>query len=127
MILIDEAGINLNSKDGFSDMSRLLHEVLFYSGKLNCSMIVTAQRYNSVDINFREMSDLIIEMHKVGRHREGYPTFRATRLKQYGVKLEHAGEYYIDSIGLMDNIGISYDTLEKSKIQKKEKKKDKKQ
>jgi type IV secretory pathway VirB4 component len=67
VIIIDEAGINANSKDTFSAESRILQEVLFLARKKNCSVIWIAQRLRSIDINARELADGIFKTYKIRR------------------------------------------------------------
>ena len=65
--MIDEAGINANSKDTRSKDNRDLQEILFLVRKKNCSLIWISQRFESVEINARVLSELIIEMRKIRR------------------------------------------------------------
>lgn len=116
VICLDEWGINANSKDGFKESSRILHEALFYSWKVNCSILITAQRKNSIDINFRELADLIIECKKVWREKDGRPIFLVTRYQAKWDQLIFHSDYILDSIKFMRFMGITYDTLETSKM-----------
>lgn len=117
VIAIDEAGLNLNSKDWFSEQSRALHEVLFLSGKKNCDMITLAQRYESIDINFRVLASLILECTKIKRV-NGKPTFHVKKWKEKNGKKILDGQYIIDSISYMQALWITYDTLDASKMKR---------
>jgi len=93
----------------------MMHKVLFLAGKKNCSVIFIAQRYNSVDVNFRELADLILECRKIPR-KNTYPTFSVTRKKQQGNQLKYIESYEFDAIGFMKQMGLTYDTLETSTL-----------
>jgi len=118
VLIIDEAGLNVNSKDSFSKDSRIMHEVLFLIGKKNLSLIWIAQRFESIDINARSLVDIIIKMRKIQRPWK-HPVFIATkqRLKK-GWSLEFITSYNLDSLSIMKYYNITYDQLEASKITK---------
>jgi len=115
VVIIDEAGINANSKDGRSTDNRDLIEALFLARKFNCSFIWISQRFWSIDVNARELTDLIIEMHKI-RRGEKHPLFIASRKKQKGSKMEMINQFKIDTIELMKFDKLTYNTLETSKF-----------
>lgn len=117
VIMIDEAGINANSKDTRAEANRILQEVLFLVRKKNCSLIWISQRFESIDINARVLSELIIEMKKIRRYWRA-PTFIATRQKQKGTRLEFVQQWRIDSIEMMRRGWLTYNTLEASKFKK---------
>jgi len=120
IIIIDEAGINANSKDSRSEQNRILQEILFLVRKKNCSLIWISQRFESIDVNARVLSELIIEMHSLGGR---VPKFIATRKRQKGSNLERLSQFKIDTIGMMKMQWITYNTLEASKFKKINKKK----
>lgn len=126
LMIIDEAGLNANSKDGFSETSRLLQKVLFLAGKKNCSVIWIAQRFESIDINARVLADIIVQVKKI-RRRDNHPTFKLIRQRQRRTQLERMYEFKLDVIGEMKEMWITYNTLEESvlvnKIATSEKKK----
>jgi len=115
VIIIDEAWINANSKDTRSIGNRFLQEILFLVRKLNCSLIWISQRFESIDINARVLSELIIEMKKIKRKNK-YPIFIANKQKQKWSNLIFLQQYKIDCIWYMKINNLSYNTLEKSKI-----------
>ena len=118
LIIIDEAGINANSKDGFSDTNRLLQKILFLAGKKNCSVMWIAQRYESIDINARVLADIIVKVKKIrrwGRH----PVFILTRQRQNRQLLEYIQQYKLDVISELQYLWITYDTLEESVMENK--------
>ena len=117
VLVIDEAWLNANSKDTFSKDNRILQEVLFLIGKKNLSLIWIAQRYKSIDINARELADLIIEMKKI-RRKNKPPIFIATKQRQKGDRLIQITQYSIDTIGIFKALNITYNQLEESKLTK---------
>lgn len=116
VIVIDEAGINANSKDWRSKDSRALIDTLFLARKYNCSFIWISQRFESIDINARVLSDLILKMRKIRRGHWLAPTFEVTREKQRGAKLELVNIHRIDTIALMKYDKLTYNTLETSRF-----------
>lgn len=121
VIIIDEAWINANSKDTRNEQNRVLQEILFLVRKLNCSLIWISQRFESIDINARVLSELIIKMKKI-RRKNKPPIFIAVKQKQIWSNLNFVHEYKIDCIKLMESYKLTYNTLEKSKFIKKTKK-----
>lgn len=121
IIVIDEAWINANSKDSRSEQNRMLQEILFLVRKKNCSLIWISQRFESIDVNARVLSELIIEMRKISRWKAP-PVFIATRQKQRGNNLDYVNQFKIDTIWMMKALWITYNTLESSKFTKKQKK-----
>lgn len=116
VIIIDEAGINANSKDWRSETNRILIETLFLARKFNCSFIWISQRFESIDVNARVLSDLILQMHKL-RRGGLHPLFRITRQVQRWNKLEMYNIHTIDTIKLMEYDKLTYNTLETSKFE----------
>lgn len=117
VLIIDEAGLNANSKDTFSKDNRLLTEILFLIGKKNLSLIWIAQRFESIDINARSLCDAIIEMKKYKR-KNNHPMFTAIKKKQKGTKLNWVNSYSLDSISILKYYNITYNQLEESKLSK---------
>ncbi len=116
IILIDEAGINANSKDWRSKDNRELIEVLFLVRKYNCSFCWISQRFWSIDVNARELSDLIIKMSKIRRDWMN-PIFKATRQKAIWNNVEMQSIHIIDTITLMKYDNLTYNTLETAKFE----------
>lgn len=121
VIVIDEAGINANSKDSRSEQSRILQEILFLVRKKNCSLIWISQRFESIDVNARVLSKLIIKMDKLSRGEWHPPIFIATRQRQKGAKVEYVNQFKVDNINMMKAFKLTYNTLEASKFKKKKK------
>jgi len=116
ILIIDEAGLNANSKDWQNKDNRILQEVLFLIWKRNLSLIWIAQRYESVDINARALVDLVLEMKKIKRGKK-HPIFIVTKKKQVWSQLKFITSYKLDSISIMNHYKISYDQLEESKLE----------
>lgn len=117
VLVIDEAWLNANSKDTRGQENRLLQEVLFLIGKKNLSLIWIAQRYESIDVNARVLADYVFQCKKINRW-DKTPLFRVKKQIQRWTKLETLHEYYLDSIGIMKMLNISYNQLEESRIKK---------
>jgi hypothetical protein len=115
VIIIDEAGINANSKDTFNKDNRKLIETLFLARKFNCSFIWISQRFDSIDINARILADIIVEMVKIRRWKL-HPTFVAKRQKQKWAKLQLVNTHKIDTISIMKYDKLTYNTLEASRF-----------
>jgi hypothetical protein len=125
LIAVDETWINVNSKDSFSETNRIMHEVLFLSGKKNCDMMLLAQSYESVDVNFRRNAAAIFECVKIKRYWRS-PVFKVNRVIPDGGRMKIISSYKIDTIQIMSILWISYDTLEESKMSEKTAKKQEK-
>ena len=69
----------------------------------------------SIDVNARELADLIIKMKKIKRwnHR---PLFEVTRQKQNWNNLELVNIHRIDTIAIMKYDKLTYNTLETAKF-----------
>lgn len=117
VLIMDESGINNNSKDTFSKDNRFLQELLFLIGKKNLSLIWIAQRFESIDVNARALVDGIFEMRKIKRQ-NNHPIFVCTRKKQKGANLIDVQKTEIDTITALKIAGLSYNQLEESKMKK---------
>lgn len=118
ILIIDEAWLNVNSKDTFNKDNRLMAEVLFLIWKKNLSLIWIAQRFGSIDINARELADVIIEMKKFYKTWLNHPIFTAIKQKQKWQKLEWINSYEYDSIAILKYYWITYDQLSESRLSK---------
>lgn len=121
VIIVDESGINVNSKDGRTDTNRTMQEILFLSGKKNCDMIMIAQSYESIDINFRRNAQAIFYVEKIKRYWRK-PTFKVERQVPDGEKMRVIATWEVQTLDIMDYYKITYDTLEESRMTKKTKK-----
>jgi len=121
LIIIDEAGLNANSKDSHTLESRVLQKVLFLAGKKNCSLVWISQRYDSIDINVRVLADLIVEVRKK-YYKPNHPKFMLIKQRQKFARLEWIQAYNIDTITLNNINKISYNTLQESIMDRKPRK-----
>lgn len=115
VIIIDEAGINMSSRKSMSNTNEILNNLLFLVRKLNCSLIWISQRIESIDVNVRVLSELVLEMRKV-RRKKNHPVFVWTKQKYIRGKLQFGQQYRIDAISILNAKKITYNTLEKSKM-----------
>lgn len=119
VIILDEAGINANSKDTFNKENRsLIENALFLAGKVNCSVIWISQRFESIDVNARVLADVILRMNKIQRGKK-HPLFVVTKQKQIGSKLKHIQSWKNDTISELKAMKVTYNTLETSKMSRK--------
>lgn len=115
LIIIDESGLNYSSRKALTKTNSFLTELLFLVWKKNCDLIWIAQRFESIDINARVLSTLIIEMKKIRRYNRP-PIFIITKKKQVKAELKFVLQYKFDIIQYMENLWYTYNTLEESKL-----------
>lgn len=115
VIIIDEWWINLNSRNFMSKQNMEFWELLFLGRKVNCYMVWISQRFKSLDVNQRELADLVIKMFKIRRYGK-HPLFIATKEKMIRNQLVFDQEWRIDIISWMKKCKKTYNTLESSKI-----------
>lgn len=115
VIAVDESWINVNSKDWMKKASRIMEEILFLSGKKNCDMIMIAQSYESVNVNFRRNASAIFQVVKIKRKWKK-PLFIVERQIPDGEKMKKISSYSMDTLTIMEEWRISYDTLEESRM-----------
>ncbi len=63
-VFIDEAYAWLESRTSGADLNKCSTYILFQSGKRTINIYLTAQLFSSVDIRFRHMSNIIVEVYK---------------------------------------------------------------
>jgi len=63
-VFIDEAYAWLESRTSGADFNKCNTYILFQSGKRTINIYLTAQLFSSVDIRFRNMSNVIVEVYK---------------------------------------------------------------
>lgn len=63
-MFIDEAYTWLESRTSQKDINRIMSYILFQSGKRTLDIYLTAQLFSTVDIRFRQMSNIIIRCFK---------------------------------------------------------------
>lgn len=114
-IIVDESGLNLNSKDSFTEANRIMQKILFLSGKKNCDMIMIAQSYQSVDVNFRRNAAAFFEVTKIKREWKK-PLFRVERKVIDGLNMRTISSFTIDILTIMEQWKITYDTLDEARM-----------
>lgn len=65
IVIIDEAYTWLESRTSLSTLNRYLSYIIFQSRKRTIDIIITSQMFSSVDIRFREQSNIIIDCKRV--------------------------------------------------------------
>lgn len=115
LIIVDEAGLNFNSRKGMTDANGIFSELQFLMRKINCSVIWIAQRFKSIDINARDTTDLIIKMDKIKRYGRP-PLFVATREVYFWNEPYNFWTFRIDPLDFFKKKNITYETLTKSKM-----------
>lgn len=65
MVIIDEAYTWLESRTSLSTLNRYLSYIIFQSRKRTIDIYITSQMFSSVDIRFREQSNLLIECKRI--------------------------------------------------------------
>lgn len=119
VVILDEWGININARDSASKENREYWELWMLWRKLNVDIVICAQLGRMIDVYFRELANFRFEMH-AWFERKNYLMFEA--------KIFSGGSDDIRKVVRLDLFefarmsGITYDTLESSRIWKKEKK-----
>lgn len=65
MVIIDEAYTWLESRTSLSTLNRYLSYIIFQSRKRTIDIITTSQMFSSVDIRFREQSNIIVQCKRI--------------------------------------------------------------
>jgi hypothetical protein len=94
----------------------MLSEFFFLAWKKNLSSIFISQRFMSIPIDIRELTNYIFKCRKY--YDLDWIHFIAIKQKQKGKELEDIQEFEIKNLDLMDYNGIEYNTLQESKIKK---------
>lgn len=119
LIIIDESGKNVSSRRSMSKENEEFSNLLFLWRKTNCYIVWITQRFKSIDINQRELADLIIRMEKTYRSWYSWPLFEATKERVKWSKMIYEASWIIDAIWYNNYCWLKYNTLEKSNIAKK--------
>lgn len=121
VIIIDEWGINYNSRRSTSLDNQFISELVFLSRKKNCSMIFISQRFESLDANVKTLADLILKMKKLRVWNKLF--FEVEKQKYIKKNLLTIQKFRVDILEIFNIKNISYNTLETSKIDVKKPKK----
>lgn len=122
VLLVDEWGVNLDSRNTLTEENKQAGELLFLWRKKNIDIIVISQLLRRIDINFRELSNLIVEMSAIPCW-NNYLKFKAEVYKRSNSQM------WNNSLNLTDSsiydlflytklTWINYDTLDTSKLKK---------
>lgn len=115
IVIIDEWWVNVNSRLSLSKENIEFGELVFLWRKINCYFVWISQRFKSMDLNQRDLADLVIKMYKISRY-DKHPLFIATREKMIKNRLTFDAEWKVDIISWLKYTKRSYNTLESSKI-----------
>lgn len=116
LIVIDEGGINMNSRNSSSDINKFLSEVIFLSRKKNASMLFIAQSFENIDINVKRLADLIIKVKKIRREWKICFILSFQYFRWWHSRPETYKQMLIKSIDILEAKKVKYNTLESSKI-----------
>ena len=95
IVFIDEAYTWLESRTSMSTLNRYLSYIIFQSRKRNLDIYTTSQMFSSVDIRFREQSDIIIECKRMNN--DFYYTFKDfhnRKISTFILPFEKAKKYF---------------------------------
>ena len=115
--IVDELGLNFNSKDAMTKKNKAFSNYIFLSWKRNLSTMWLAQRWMSIPVDFRENATTIYECKKIDRWHL-YPIFEIVEhIQLQDWTLEEKKSVRMDLIKWLEVLGISYDTFETSYIE----------
>lgn len=115
LLIFDEGGINANSRNFASKINKLLSFFIFVSRKYNIDIIFISQDFETFDKNIRRQTDFLFEI------KSFLPkNIDATIWKmEYWQKKFMIGTYSIDTLKLLENYNIKYDTRDLSGFEEK--------
>lgn len=116
--ILDEWGININARDSHSKENRVYGELGMLWRKLNIDIIICAQLGRMIDVYFRELANYRFEMH-AWFEKKDYLMFEA-KIYWSGDNIVKIARF--DLFEFTRLTGVSYNTLESSRIEKKSKK-----
>lgn len=114
-VIIDEWGTNFSSRRSLSKENAAFSELLFLIGKKNCTMIFIAQRFEGLDVNWKELCEFVFKCKKIRRW-TNYPLFSITFQKFKKWDLQFQSQYTADLIKIQKIMKIKYDQLEASNL-----------
>ena len=106
-VFIDEAYSWLESRTSSADLNKCTSYILFQSGKRTINIYLTAQLFSTVDIRFRHMSNVIVEVYKY----EEEELFEYNFYERVRGQLIFRNTWYLPFYEAEKYYGI-YDTLE---------------
>jgi len=116
-VIVDEIGMNFNSKDAMSKKNKVFSNFIFLQWKYNLSTIWIAQRWSSIPIDLKDLASIIFEVEKINRSWKT-PLFKITEqvYNPINLALDFKNEYIIDLIAILKHYKLEYDTLDTSII-----------
>ena len=96
-VIVDEIGMNFNSKDAMSKKNKVFSNFIFLQWKYNLSTIWIAQRWSSIPIDLKDLASIIFEVEKINRSWKT-PLFKITEqvYNPINLALDFKNEYIID-------------------------------
>lgn len=116
IVFIDEWWVNLNARDSSSWENEEFAKLAIYSRKINADIWVAWQLKRMIDVYYREMSSYMFNMHAY--FDEWKLMFECVQEWEYWNLLWIKT---MDLIWFMDETWYSYNTLERSELEKKKK------
>ena len=123
VILLDEVYGWLDSRCSASRTNRLLDIVGLQSRKRNMDIFYTAQLGSSVDLRFRDITDIIVKCEKIPNYGFYYSinrqTWRGIKTKKYFIPLDAASKIwrFYDTTEVVKPIGLNKLIKELEKIE----------
>jgi len=107
MSIVDEGGLNNNSRRSSSDSNLLFAELAILSRKKNTNVIMISQLERMSDVYYRELAECIFEM-------KSWFVSGGRLMFEYSVTRngEIEGSKFVDLFKWMEEYGYEYDTLE---------------
>jgi len=118
VILLDEGGVNINARRSWSEDNRIYGELGMLWRKLNVDIIICAQLWRMVDVYFRELANYRFEMHAWFEAKD-YLMFEAKIYANSWDSILKIARF--DLFEFTRLTGVTYNTLENSKIESKKK------
>ncbi len=115
LLIFDEWWINANSRNFASKINKLLSFFIFVSRKYNIDIIFISQDFETFDKNIRRQTDFLFEI------KSFLPKNIDTTIwkMEYWQKKFMLGTYSIDTLKLLENYNIKYDTRDLSGFEEK--------
>ncbi len=94
-VFIDEGYTWLESRISSSNLNRYLSYIILQSRKRTIDIYITAQLFSTIDLRFRENSDVIIKcLRKTSGFKYSFLNIRNRTIKSYFLSFKDAEEYY---------------------------------
>lgn len=93
-VFIDEAYTWLESRTSSNTLNRYLSYIVFQSRKRTINIYTTSQMFSSVDVRFREQSNIIVKCKRINDDFEYVFYKNNKRVKKYFLSLKKAEKYF---------------------------------